>query len=323
MEIKRKRFMIGKNPVQNFYRASAKDFKKIPGSPVAYWASGKVIKCFSENILLKKIGFPKQGMTTSDNERFLRQWFEVSIDSIGFNKANLFEAKESLVKWFPYNKGGDYRKWYGNQSFILNYWNDGYEIKKFHEELNKTNQGGRLKNQSLYFKESISWSFISSAYFGVRYYQKGFIFDVAGSSLFPNKENFYRVLGLLCSKIGPYLLKVLNPTLNFQAQNISALPYKIPGKLVIDKIEQQLILYAKNDWNSYETSWDFTKLPLLEKDFKTENIFTSYQNLRVHWQAMTSEMKRLEEENNRIFIEAYGLEDGKRFTNPVWLGKEK
>ena len=145
---------------QHFYRASAADFMKIPGSPVAYWASKSIILGFAKNPLLEDRGLVRQGASTSDNNRFLRLWFEVSNKKIGFNINNTEDASNSLAKWFPYNKGGDYRKWYGNQDYVINYKNDGEELKTFQSTLN---QGwtARLKSRDYYFKKTLRWSKIS------------------------------------------------------------------------------------------------------------------------------------------------------------------
>lgn len=301
------------NPAPNFYRASAADFKKIPGSPIAYWVSERVREIFQEARNLELFSKPKQGATTSDNNRFLRIWHEVQFTDIGTYHPSLETAKLSCLKWFPYNKGGDFRRWYGNQDYIINYFNDGEEIKTFHDELNKLRPGGRLKNQDCYFKSSVSWSKISSGIFAVRYFPEGFIFDVAGSSIFyDNQEDIMLFTGFLNTKFVKLLLKMLSPTLNYEAEHLCKLPIldsvQIYEKLIV-LVVQKMIELSKSDWDSYETSWDFTTLPLLQSEYRQPTLRETYAKLRAHWKEMTLEMQRLEEENNRIFIEAYGLQD--------------
>src|SRR5699024_3765231 len=197
-------------------------FSDISGSPIAYWASEQVRKIFKESNELGEIAKPRQGMATSDNDRFLRNWYEVSNKRIGFGFSSSTEAKQSGYKWFPYNKGGSYRKWYGNYEKIINWENDGQEVKELAQKLYK-NATRTIKNIPYYFREGITWSFISSAYFGVRYTPKGFLFDVAGSSLFPDQDlKIY--LSYLASKVSPYFMSFINPTLNFQVGNVGDLP---------------------------------------------------------------------------------------------------
>lgn len=304
-------------PVPNFYRASAADFKKIPGSPIAYWMSDRELDLFESS---KKIGDrvkPRQGMSTNDNQRFLRQWFEVEKDKCGFDFSSLEEAQKSGLKWFPYNKGGDFRKWEGNSEYLVNWYNDGQEIKNWlvnnSKDPNTTHWSRRIINTEFYFKEGLTWSFVSSSKFGIRHTGKGFLFDVGGSSMFPEKEELYPMLGYLCSNLSFNFLKAVNPTLNFQTGNIATLPWPTqhlePVFNELNEIVKQLVALSKSDWDSYETSWDFTTLPLLQPEHHQPTLRETYTKLRGHWKEMTLEMQRLEEENNRIFIEAYGLRD--------------
>ena len=298
-----------------FYRASADDIAKIPSSPIVYWQTERFYELFRTLNGLSQIAKPRQGATTSDNDRFLRSWTEVSCQRIGFGHANRASAAAAAQKWFPYNKGGEFRRWYGNQEFIINFKNDGEEIKEFHEELNKTRPGGRLKNQDHYFSQSVSWSKISTGSFAVRYFPEGFIFDVAGSAVFfESREDFSYFTGLLNSAVVTSVLQALSPTLNFEAEHLSKIPV-LPAKnraaaaSHASGIVERIINCSKADWDDYETSWDFTTLPLLSPDHRAGTLEASYANLRAHWQDMTDEMHRLEEENNRIFIDAYGLQD--------------
>jgi hypothetical protein len=241
----------------------------------------------------------------------LRLWHEVQDRKFGVEYSSLEAAASSNHKWFPYNKGGDFRRWYGNQDFVINYENDGKDIKEFHEELNKTRPGGRLKNQNFYFKPCVSWSKISSGTFAARYFPSGFIFDVAGSAIFfKDKSSNLFFDGLLNTSFVRYVLAALSPTLNFEAEHLCKIPVilEVPLKPQVVSVVEQLVEESKNDWDSYETSWDFTNLPLLNPDYRQPSLKRTYQKLRSHWREMTLEMQRLEQENNRIFISAYGLQ---------------
>ncbi|NLV85559.1 MAG: BREX-1 system adenine-specific DNA-methyltransferase PglX [Spirochaetales bacterium] len=290
-----------------FYRASASNFEKIPGSPIAYWVSGRLLNSF-EQPQLDTWAPVKQGLATADNNRFLRIWAEVSITKIGFNYRSIHQTNDASHRWFPYNKGGSFRKWHGNKEFLVLWENDGLDIRNFADETGYIRS--RAQNTDYYFKPGVTWTFVSSSKFGVRYTDTGFIFDVAGSSAFPPAKLCAILTGFLSSKLSWSLLKALNPTLNFQVGNISSLP--ISEKLLMElptHIVDRLIRISRSDWDSYETSWDFQSLPILQPAYYTPSLSSAYQSLRAHWQSMTDEMLRLEEENNRIFIEAYGLED--------------
>lgn len=297
-------------PVKNNRLSFAKvnNFNKIPGSPIAYWVSDTIREIFSTGMPLGEIAEPRQGMTTSDNQRFLRLWYEVSIEGIGLGFTSREFAKRSKLKWFPYNKGGNFRKWYGNNDFVVNYWNDGEELESFHEELNKTSSGGRLKNRHYYFKESLTWSFISSSKFGVRYSPSGFIFDVAGSSLFPSNEERNYLLAFLCTVVAFEFLNIQNPTMNFQVENIKKLPILNMKNNRINVIVDDNINIAKKDWDYFETSWDFSKHPLLVYKEVNNTIEQAFNNWLLFTKEQFNLLKFNEEELNRTFIELYGLQ---------------
>jgi len=293
---------------KHFFRASAENFKKIPGNPVVYWISKAIYDAFSKGRSLAAIGKPVVGLQTGENAQFVRVWHEVAADVTGLSLTSRLEAKKTKNKWFPYNKGGDFCKWYGNQEFVVNWENDGYAIQNF-----KDNQGklrSRPQNLEYYFCPSISWSKISSSLPAFRYFPSGFIFDVAGTSIFQSDQQvFFTLLGFCNSKVAVKILQALSPTLNFEVGHIGSLP--ILGIFEIDAVShiRRMVANAKLIWNSVETSWDFTTLPLLHPDHHESTLQSTYQSLRTHWRAMTLEMQRLEEENNRIFIDAYGLQD--------------
>lgn len=292
-----------------FFRASAEDFKKIPGSPIAYWVSNTVRRIFSSNKPLKSLGDTRQGMATSDNNRFLRLWTESSFSNIAFNTKNREEAKVSQKKWFPYNKGGDFRKWYGNSEFIINWENDGAELLNYAASLYGS-PTRTIKSISEYFKPSISWSKISSGNLAMRFYPEGYIFDVAGCCIFSkDKSDLMFLLGYANTLLVRSFLESISPTLNFEAGQIASLPIIEVDKRNFQSVPTTLIELSKSDWDSYETSWDFKSLPLLQPEHHHPSLKASYHSLRTHWREMTLEMQRLEEENNRIFIDAYGLQD--------------
>ena len=289
---------------------SSNEMHLIPGTPIAYWVSDKLRNAFASGIPLKKKGDTRQGMATSDNNRFLREWFEVDIERVCFRAKTREDARESGKKWFPYNKGGAYRRWYGNCEHVVNWGNDGEEVLGYAATLYGS-PTRTIKSISEYFKPSISWSKVTTGGFSMRYFQEGFIFDVAGCSIFSEtKRDLKTLLGFANSPVAKSILASISPTLNFEAGQIALLP------VFEDYFDQdhylnpeKLIKTAQVDWDSYERSWDFTSLPLLNPDYRKLTIESAYQNLRTHWHEMTLEMQRLEEENNRIFIGAYGLQD--------------
>lgn len=299
-----------KNNVDYRYSCDSKSFNAIPGSPIAYWATSQVRDIFKRYPSLQEIAEPRQGLATSDNNRFLRLWHEVAYLNIGFGCKSSQEAQESKKKWFPYNKGGEFRKWYGNQEYLINWENDGKEVKDYAAKLYKS-YTRTIKNISYYFKEGITWSFVSSAKFGVRYSPVGFIFDVGGSSAFPDKNYLYYLTSFLISKVAFHLLQYLNPTLNYQVGNIKALPIVIDEsfKNKIDKLAIRSINYSKTDWDSFETSWDFKQHPFLTYRGEAKTLEECYANWADHTEKQFRQLQKNEEELNRIFIDLYGLQD--------------
>lgn len=303
------------DPDYKWFSQNQVAFDSIPGSPIAYWLSPSSMRAFSELTNVGNVAKPRQGMSTNDNNRFLRRWFEVSSDKFGPGHASIQEALEGGEKWLPYNKGGEFRRWFGNCEYVVNWEDDGAEIKHWlvnnPQDSKTTHWSRRIINSEFYFREGITWSFVTSGSFGVRYTNKGFLFDVGGSSVFPDADEIPSVLGCLASKTTQEFLNAVNPTLNFQAGNIASIPFP-EGQFdeqSQSKAVNQLIDFTRSDWDAYETSWDFTTLPLLSPDHRANTLADSYATLRAHWQSMTDEMQRLEEENNRIFIDAYGLQD--------------
>ncbi len=294
-----------KNTERYFFRASAADFKKIPGSPIAYWASENLFAAFKSK-QLRDVADAKQGMATSDNGRFLRLWHEVSIDETCFDCKSLAESECRSEKWYAYNKGGTFRRWFGNNEYVVNWHKNGEELRGFVEEINKLRPGGRLKNQEYYFLENITYSALSSGLFSARYNQSGFLFDTKGSCIFPKTISMNVLFSMLNSNVVQAFLNILCPTLDYSSIGINAIPVKSPDRPVPVK---DLLGIAKADWDDYELSWDFSSLPLLHTNHHQPSLHATYKNLRAHSRGVTEKMQCLEQENNQIFIDAYGLQD--------------
>ena len=251
---------------ENRYFANQDNFAKIPGSPVAYWVSAKVYQAFT-NKLVRDYAFVGIGMRTGDNDRFLRRWFEVSIERECFDAKDKIDAINSHKKWFSYNKGGERRRWYGNNEYIVNWENDGFEIKentKLHYPQLGDNLGWKISNETQYFKPLLTWTFISSAGFGgVRYKNQGFICDVQGSMIVGDDIALKYLAGFLCSKVTAYLLDIINPTISIQVKDIATLPVISEQQDKVVSITKECISAEKDDWDAFETSWDFKKHPLV------------------------------------------------------------
>ncbi|MGH2326255.1 BREX-1 system adenine-specific DNA-methyltransferase PglX [Leuconostoc lactis] len=251
---------------KDVYRTNQSNFNKIPGSPIAYWASDNLLQDFEIGTRMDELVDPRQGLATADNNRFIRQWFEVSYDKIKFDAKSIPESVSSNKKWFPYNKGGAYRKWYGNYDYVVNWENDGREIRNFKDSTGKLRS--RPQNTNYYFREAITWSAITSGVFSVRLMRSGFVFSNAGMAAFnDNYDTLLLLLSLMNSKVGNYILKSLNPTINLGVGDFNNMPVllnRFPRNSVILTTNKILIVTVK-DWDSFETSWDFTQHPLLSQ----------------------------------------------------------
>ena len=250
---------------RNYHYPKQSSFSKIPGSPVAYWLSANMVNDFSRGRVLKEDGDTRQGMATSDNNRFLRLWTEVSNHSLGLNCASAEDALQVHKKWYPYNKGGEFRKWYGNIDYVINYEDDGLEVKAYATSLYKT-ATRTIKSMSEYFKPCLSWSKISSGSIAFRYYPQGFIFDVAGCCIFYKNDEIMKYhFGFINSNVAKSILAAISPTLNYEAGHIASLPVISDetqnGDII--KLVDANIESGKDDWDSYETSWDFKRNPLV------------------------------------------------------------
>ena len=311
------------------------NFEKIPGAPVGYWVSLKIQEIFTSNLALSAVASPCVGLQTADNARFLRLWFEPSYSRIGFGCENAALATRSQKKWFPYNKGGSFRRWYGNQEFVVNWEKDGKEIKEY--------KGAVIRNPTFYFKPSVSWGLIASNASSFRFYPSGFIYDVAGMSLFANDTNNQLfLLGSLNTKLAFKLVRLMNPTVNMQCGDIAKTPYlrldsNQKMRSISDNVETNVSI-SHEDWDAHETSWDFQRNELLSIDISTymenidykiekhyeetgEHISLSpaapqlgslewrMEQYKTKWERKFMQLHKNEEELNRQFIDIYGLQD--------------
>ena len=285
-----------------------KNYFKTPGEVFSYWANEKLLYDFEVGTPLGELAYPRQGMATTNNNRFLRQWYEVVINKIGFSLADEEETVNDSFRWFPYNKGGEYRKWYGNNDYVVNFQNKGAEVCAYIDSHSAVNHTGRVINRDKYFHPSVTWSKISGGDIAFRYKPKGFIFDVAGTSIFGAEEMLDIAMAFLNSKVTVEILKCLSPTLNYEVGHICAIPVlkellsnEKAGMISLNSIE-----LSKCDWDSFETSWDFLRHPLLNG---TSAINDSFAEWSSDCQNRFDQLKSNEEELNRIFIDIYGLQD--------------
>ena len=302
------------------YFAKQSNFKNIPGSPVAYWVSDTFYDAFKRGKLLNDIAFPKKGLATTDNNRFLRLWFEVKTDSFGIGYKNAQQAKDSRKKWFPLNKGGNYRRWYGNKEYVVNWQDDGKEMK---DAVIKRYNGGsytkEIRSEGRYFSDSITWSALTAGKSSFRLSDYGAIFDSAGSSMFP-EENVEYLLALLNTKVVDEILTVINPTLNYGAGSVGNIPVVFSNNKeeVVTKLTRENTDFSRIDWDSFETSWDFKRHPLVSVMSQNAALFDAIDNIDLSecytcWEnecnKRFNQLKANEEELNRIFIDIYGLQD--------------
>lgn len=300
-----------------FYVSQA-NFRSIPGSPVAYWLSDKAIANFDTMKSIGDYGDGRIGLITGDAERFLRLWQEVSFERIGYNIQSNQESLESGYKWFPAQKGGEFRRWYGNLAYIVNWENDGYEMK--YDNYMGTRVRSHNYNGEYGFKKAITWTTISSGKFACRLSDDGFIYDTAGPFLHVFKDDdIYGILAILNSIVADYYLKIMNPTINFPPGYIQKVPYNNEMKSrIVEDLALQCVKKEKKDWNYFETSWDFKCHPLLSVIARNSALFDDTDDIDLAecytcWENECNErfnqLKANEEELNRIFIDIYGLQD--------------
>lgn len=298
---------------ENRHIAQQSNFSKIPGSPVAYWVSKEFYKAFEDGIILENLAHPKKGLATTDNNRFLRLWHEVSFDNVGIGFNNAKNASNSQRKWFPLNKGGEFRRWYGNKQFLVNWESDGAEMKA---AIIKRYNGGsytkEIRSEDKYFQDSITWSALTAGTSSFRYSDYGALFDSAGSSMFPADKWKY-ILAILNTKVSNEILTVINPTLNYGAGSIANIPIIVieEKKKPIEELSENCVQISHCDWDSFEISWDFKRHPLVSNQ-KTDHctlIADHYKAWAQECDQRFAKLKANEEELNRIFIDIYGLQD--------------
>jgi len=294
---------------ENRYEAKQEDFEKIPGSPIAYWVSDRVKEIF-ESEKLNDISLIRQGTATGDTERFIRKWFEVSFKLMKFDSISCEEAINSSFKWFPITKGGEFRRYFGNNEDVISFDKVNYNIL--------LTMGNNLPSREYYFSKGITWTKISSSSFGVRALDKGFIFSDAGMIIIPDNQHINYLCGFLLSKVSYELIKVKNTSLNFQAGDLKSLPIVFPKqgsiKQNIDILTQQNIDISRKEWDSRETSWDFRTNELIRvkneelrvKSCRIEDVYDAYCD---YWREKFFQLHANEEELNRLFIDIYELQD--------------
>lgn len=289
------------------FRVPAQNFRKMPGTPIAYWASEAMLRLYSEPPLAS-FATPRQGLATGDNDQFLRYWHEVEISHIGQDMSSVDEANKSGLKWFPITKGGSFRRWYGNKDFVVNWENDGEAIRCFGIDSNGGRARSRAQNTQYYFMSGASWSTISSGPISFRLSERS-IFETKGSTCFTRDGcSLSYLLAVLNSKVTQELLTVASPTLDYHEGPLSKIPFKsgvaIPW---MERSVSELVRIAKGDWDAFETSSGFRSFTLIRSELSL--LRESWQNWKTRCDAAIRRMQELETENNRLFIEAYGLQD--------------
>ena len=239
---------------ENRYAADQSNFSKIPGSPVAYWVSESISQTFE----LTKLGeqtYPKQGLSSADNNRFLRFWYEIDFPNFCRNCTSNEESKRISAKWYPFNKGGEYRKWYGNFDYVINWKHDGYELRNF--------PNAAIRNSEYYFMPHITWSKVSSGTIGFRYRPEGSVFSDAGCATTIQGSNIWYTLGLLNTKYAQQVFDLINPTINYTQSTIASLPIVFNHENIVREVVSDCFSLSRTDWDAYETSWDFKRNPLV------------------------------------------------------------
>ena len=305
MKVQENKYLEAIRNKKDIYFKDISLFNKISSAPIIYWASNELIDIFEKYPTIGEKYDTKVGIQTGNNDKFLRLWCEV-------------EKNKISKKWFNHNKGGEFRKWYGNREYVINYENDGSELKNY--RINGR-LASRPQNLEYNFRKSISWNLITSGTFSARYFDESFTFNVAAPCCFPDNDNLYYILGLFNTKVIQNITKMLNPTLNMKTGDISKIPLIINSiqKEKINSLVEKNIYISKEDWDSFETSWDFTTHPLIEyienidyiDDLKGCNytIKDAFESWKLNCNEKFKLLKNNEEELNRIFIEIYGLND--------------
>ena len=299
IEIKEERF----NKREGRFISTQLNYEQIDTSPIAYWVTDKQLQAFQHKPL-SLYASPRQGFATGSNDVFLRLWHEVSFDKIGLDKKNADDARKSKRKWFPCNKGGEFRKWYGNNSYVVDWFDDGSKMKKF--------DGSVIRNYSFYFREGMTWSTATMSKLSMRHSPQGFLFESKGSVCFPNDASLLNyLLGIMNSKIVETLLLVLAPTVDYHEGPIGRIPVIVNEayQVKVEGIVTENIQISKSDWNSFETAWDFMRHPLVGAETKGRLIADKYKEWQLECDKRFNQLKVNEKELNCIFIDTYSLQD--------------
>jgi type II restriction/modification system DNA methylase subunit YeeA len=300
-EVIRERFF----DVQRRTYRSLDELDVLPNLSMGYWASDAQLDAFRSMSSLSKFADLKSGLSTGDNPQFQRQWHEVSQSRLAL--PHEFDGKIAPdKKWVPCNSGGDFRKWYGNNSIVVNWANDGIDIRNVRNKKGKI--ASAVRNEEFYFREGFTWNKITAAKTSVRYFPAGYLFDDTGRSGFTDGRSL-PVIGFLCSRVAEQFLQLLAPSMSFTSGEMNALPFtEMPRR--IDEIVSACISLARDDWNSFETSWDFTRSPFLQaENAALTSVALLFSGLCRRWTEMTTSLQQLEQESNSVFLETYGLAD--------------
>lgn len=327
MEVQKRKVLeaLANKDCRYFYESDQENFAKIGGTSIVYWWKNHVYNLFEKEPLIN-YALPKVGLQTGENDKYLRFWMEVSINKIGFGCSDAQNALESKAKWFPCNKGGEFKRWYGNNYLVVDWEYDGKRIKE--------QKGSYIRNPQFYFKEGMTWSTISSGKFSMRYSPVGFLFETKGSVCFPlDRKWFFYLLGLLNSTVTQFLLAALSPTLDYHEGPLGKVPTLIDSsnnKNLIDGLVKECVKMSREAWDSFETSWDFKTHPLVSMSKGLWDATATAAAMDYYygclpeascpleicyllWQGQCKErfekLKANEEELNRIFIDIYGLQD--------------
>lgn len=313
MDVQKDKVLEGiKNMSSSFvYRTDINVFTRTPGMLIIYWASDRIIQAFEREKTISYYGAPRVGLQTGENEKFVRLWQEVEWNNVELTAKSHEDSYNSGKKWFPYNKGGEYRKWYGNNDCVVDWYLDGKNIRE--DKLYKLSIGKCLpsnskpKNEQYYFLPAITWSKISSGSIAFRYKPVGHIFDTAGTSIFTNDEMRYYLLGFCNSKVAMHIAGMISPTINYQSGDIAQFPVIVDKtkKKFVQEFVQENIMLSQQDWDSFENSWDFKRHPLLHGNLISEAYDMWERTCKIRF----NKMKENEEYLNKIFIEMYGLQE--------------
>lgn len=303
---------------QNRFSTKQKNFYDIPGTPFAYWLSDTMFDIFKDSKTLSDVAKPRQGLATSDHDRFLKLWHEVDFSKIGFGITSIDDDRKFEYKWFPCTKGGSFRRWYGNNDYIVNWENDGEEIKAYAAKLYR-NYTRTIKNIPFYFRKGLTWSTISSGLFSLRYVPEGFVFETKGAMCYVDDKYLYSVLALYNTKVMQQFLAVVSPTLDYHEGPLGRTPILLEDNSEIDEITKNCITISKNEWDSFENSWDYKGHPLIELRTETECVRVheqqNYHIKDVYWvwsqlcDKRFQQLKDNEEKLNRHFIDVYNLQN--------------